>query len=37
MLPEDAVRLDMETLEMADASLNMACSAVYARFKRNNT
>ena len=36
IVPEDAVNLDMETLEMADASLNMACSAVYARFKQNN-
>ena len=36
IVPEDAVSLDMETLEMDDASLNMACSAVYARFKRKN-
>ena len=36
VVPEDALNLDMETIEMADASLEMACSVVYARFKRKN-
>ena len=26
----------METCEISDSSLNLACSAVYARFKRKN-
>ena len=36
VVPEDAISLDIETLEMADASLDMACSAIYVRFKRKN-
>ncbi len=36
VVPEDALNLNMETIEMADASLQMACSVVYARFKRKN-
>ena len=36
IVPEDAVNLDMETIEMSDASPNLACSAVYARFRRKN-
>ena len=36
IIPEDAVSLDMETLEMGDASLQMACSVVYVRIKRKN-
>ena len=36
VVPEDAVNLDIETIEMADSSLNIACSAVYVRFKRKN-
>ena len=36
IIPEDAVNLDMETLEMADASLEMACSVVYVRIRRKN-
>ena len=36
VVPSDAINLDMETIEMADASLEMACSAIYARFKRKN-
>ena len=36
VVPEDAVNLDIETLEMADASLEMACAATYARFKRKS-
>ena len=34
VVPEDAVNLDMETIEMADASQNLACAIVYVRFKR---
>ena len=36
VVPVDAINLNMETIEMADASLDMACSAIYARFKRKN-
>ena len=36
IVPEDAVNLDMETIEMSDSSLSLACSAIYARFKRRN-
>ena len=36
IVPDDAVSLDIETLEMADSSSQMACSAIYARFKRKN-
>ena len=36
VVPEDALNLDMETIEMADASLEMACAVIYARFKRKN-
>ena len=31
---EDAVNLDMETIEISDSSLHLACYVVYARFKR---
>lgn len=34
ILPEDAVSLEMDTIEMGDSSMKLACSAVYARFKR---
>ena len=36
IVPEDAVNLDMDTIELSDASLNLACSEVYGRFKRKN-
>ena len=36
IVPEDAINLDVETIEMADASLEIACVAIYARFKRKN-
>ena len=36
VVPEDAVNLEMETCKISDSSLNLACSAVYARFKRKN-
>ena len=36
IVPDDALNLDMETLEMADASHDMACAATYARFKRRD-
>ena len=36
IVPEDAINLDMETIEMADSSLKIACSAVYVRFKKKN-
>ena len=36
VIPEDAVNLDIETIEISDASSKMACSAIYVRFKRRN-
>ena len=36
IVPEDAINLDIETIDVADASQNLACSAVYARFKRKS-
>ena len=36
VVPDDAVSLEMETIEMGDSSLYMACAAVYVRFKRKN-
>ena len=35
-VPEDAESLDIETIDTADASKNIACSAIYVRFKRKN-
>ena len=34
LVPEDAINLDIETIEVADASQNLACLAAYVRFKR---
>ena len=34
VIPPDAVTLDMETIDTADASENLVCAAVYARFLR---
>ena len=36
VIPKDAINLDMQTLEMADASESLACSAVYVRIKRKD-
>ena len=36
VVPVDAISLDIETIEMADASQNLACSAIYGRFKRKS-
>ena len=36
VVPEDAVNLEVETLDMGDASENLACSAIYARFLRKD-
>ena len=36
VIPENAVDLNVETLEFGDASKQIACVAVYARFKRQN-
>ena len=36
LVPEDVINLDIETIEVADASENLACSAVYVKFKRRN-
>ena len=35
-VPDDAVNLDIQTLEFGDASKEMACTAVYAKFQRKN-
>ena len=38
MIPEDAVCLDLDTIDNADASRKLACVAIYARFlKADNT
>ena len=34
--PRRCCKVDIDTLEMADASLEMACAATYARFKRKS-
>ena len=36
VVPEDAVSLDIETIDTADAGENLVCAAIYARFKRRN-
>ena len=36
VIPEDALNLDMETLEFGDASGSLICAAVYVRVKRRN-
>ena len=36
VVPEDAVSLDMNTLDFGDASNSMACIAIYVRFLRRN-
>ena len=36
IVPEDAVNLDIETIEIGDASQQLVCSAVYVRFKRKS-
>ena len=36
IVPDDAVNLDIQTLEFGDASKEMACTAVYAKFQRKN-
>ena len=36
IVPIDATSLDIDTIDFGDASKYMACSAIYARFKRQN-
>lgn len=36
IVPEDAIDLNINTLDFGDASKSMVCSCVYARFKRRN-
>ena len=36
IVPDDASNLDIQTIEFGDASKEMACVAVYARFQRKN-
>ena len=36
VVPSDAVNLDVETIDIADASENLVCSAIYARFLRKD-
>ena len=36
VVPPDAVNLDIETIDMADASENLVCSAIYVRFLRKD-
>ena len=33
VVPEDAMNLDIETIDVADASTSLMCAAIYARFK----
>ena len=37
IIPADAVSLEMETIDCGDASMQMACAAIYARFQRKNS
>ena len=36
VVPDDAENLDIQTLDFGDASENIACAAIYVRFKRKN-
>ena len=36
VVPDDAISLDIETLDFADASTQSICVVVYPRFKRKN-
>ena len=36
VVPPDAVSLDVETIDTADASENLVCAAIYVRFLRKN-
>ena len=36
IVPSDTVNLDIETIDVADASSFIICVAIYARFKRRN-
>ena len=36
IVPDDAVNLELDTIDFADASPSLACVAIYARFKRRN-
>ena len=36
IVPSDAINLDIETIDTADASKDVICCAIYARFKRKN-
>ena len=35
-VPEDAISLEIETIDTGDATRTLVCSAIYARFKRKN-
>jgi hypothetical protein len=36
VVPKDAINLNVETIDTADASQSLVCAAIYARFKRRN-
>ena len=36
VVPEDAVSLEINTIDIADASTSLACVAIYARILRRN-
>jgi len=36
VVPDDAVNLDLHTLDFGDASQKMSCAAIYVRFQRKN-
>ena len=36
VVPENAISLDIETIDTGDASTSLACAAIYARFKKKD-
>ena len=37
LVPDDAVSTDINTIDVGDASIFIACAAIYARFLRQNS
>ena len=37
IIPEDAINLEIDTIDTGDASKNIICVAIYARFQRRNS
>ena len=36
IIPEDAINMDIDTIDFGDASQSLVCVAIYARFMRRN-